>query len=256
MHSRPPHPCGGLRHVVGHRGEETPISEQRINGQIRVPKVLLVGPNGEQVGTVRVEDALRLAAEADLDLVEVAPGANPPVCRLMDYGKYKYEANMKARESRKNQTNTLQKEIRMGLKIDTHDYETKRRNVEKFLAGGDKVKVMVRFRGREQARPERGIQLLGRMAEDVADFGFVESHPRQDGRTMVMVLGPVKKKTQARAEARKRRTDAEKAKDKGNAAANSAPADTSAADATSAAATTSGTDAAQATPDSAPEPQS
>ncbi len=205
---------------------------------------------------MRVEDALRLAAEADLDLVEVAPGANPPVCRLMDYGKYKYEANMKARESRKNQTNTLQKEIRMGLKIDTHDYETKRRNVEKFLAGGDKVKVMVRFRGREQARPERGIQLLGRMAEDVADFGFVESHPRQDGRTMVMVLGPVKKKTQARAEARKRRTDAEKAKDKGNAAANSAPADTSAADATSAAATTSGTDAAQATPDSAPEPQS
>lgn len=168
----------------------------------------------------------------------------------MDYGKYKYEANMKARESRKNQTNTLQKEIRMGLKIDTHDYETKRRNVEKFLAGGDKVKVMVRFRGREQARPERGIQLLGRMAEDVADFGFVESHPRQDGRTMVMVLGPVKKKTQARAEARKRRTDAEKAKDKENAAANSAPADTSAA------ATTSDADAAPATPDSAPDPQS
>jgi translation initiation factor IF-3 len=178
----------------------------------------LVGPNGEQVGVVRVEDALRLAQEADLDLVEVAPGANPPVCRLMDYGKYKYEANLKAREARKNQANTVQKEIRMGLKIDTHDYETKRRNVEKFLDGGDKVKVMVRFRGREQSRPEMGIRLLGRMAEDVEDYGFVESHPRQDGRTMVMVLGPHKKKAQARAEARKRKSDAEKASAKQEAA--------------------------------------
>lgn len=177
-----------------------------------MPKVLLVGPAGEQVGIVRVEDALRLAAEADLDLVEVAPGANPPVCRLMDYGKYKYEANMKARESRKNQVNTVQKEIRMGLKIDKHDYETKRRNVEKFLQGGDKVKVMIRFRGREQSRPEMGIRLLGRMAEDVAEFGFVESHPRQDGRTMVMVLGPTKKKAEARAEDRRRREAAKAAK--------------------------------------------
>ncbi len=180
-----------------------------------MPKVLLVGPAGEQVGVVRVEDALRLAQEADLDLVEVAPGANPPVARLMDYGKYKYEANLKARESRKNQANTVQKEIRMGLKIDKHDYETKRRNVEKFLAGGDKVKVMVRFRGREQSRPELGTRLLGRMAEDVAELGFVESHPRQDGRTMVMVLGPHKKKAQAKAEARKRKSDAEKAAQRG-----------------------------------------
>ncbi|WP_341856799.1 translation initiation factor IF-3 [Brachybacterium sp. GPGPB12] len=186
------------------------MSEQRINGQIRVPKVLLVGPNGEQVGEVRVEDALRLAQEADLDLVEVAPGANPPVARLMDYGKYKYEANLKAREARKNQANTVQKEIRMGLKIDTHDYETKRRNVEKFLDGGDKVKVIIRFRGREQSRPERGVKLLRRMAEDVSEYGFVESHPRQDGRNMVMVFGPHKKKAQAMAEARKRKTDAEK----------------------------------------------
>lgn len=180
-----------------------------------MPKVLLVGPAGEQVGEVRVEDALRLAAEADLDLVEVAPGANPPVARLMDYGKYKYEANLKAREARRNQANTVQKEIRMGLKIDTHDYETKRRNVEKFLSGGDKVKVIIRFRGREQSRPEMGIKLLGRMAEDVAEFGFVEAHPRQDGRNMVMVLGPHKKKAQARAEARKRKTDAEKAAQRG-----------------------------------------
>ncbi|MCG7444099.1 translation initiation factor IF-3 [Dermabacter vaginalis] len=187
------------------------MSEQRINGQIRSPKVLLVGPNGEQVGEVRIEDALRLANEADLDLVEVAPGAKPPVARLMDYGKFKYEAKLKAREARKNQVNAQQKEIRMGLKIDTHDYETKKRNVEKFLNGGDKVKVMIRFRGREQSRPEMGMKLMQRMAEDVAESGFVESHPRVDGRTMVMVLGPHKKKSQARAEARKRKSDAEKA---------------------------------------------
>lgn len=188
-----------------------------------MPKVLLVGPAGEQVGIVRVEDALRLANEANLDLVEVAPGANPPVARLMDYGKYKYEANLKAREARKNQANTVQKEIRMGLKIDKHDYETKRRNVEKFLAGGDKVKVIIRFRGREQSRPEMGVKLLGRMAEDVAEYGFVESHPRQDGRNMVMVFGPHKKKAQAMAEARKRRTDAEKADKRGDDTAPTTP---------------------------------
>ena len=188
-----------------------------------MPKVLLVGPAGEQVGIVRVEDALRLANEANLDLVEVAPGANPPVARLMDYGKYKYEANLKAREARKNQANTVQKEIRMGLKIDKHDYETKRRNVEKFLAGGDKVKVIIRFRGREQSRPEMGVKLLGRMAEDVSEYGFVESHPRQDGRNMVMVFGPHKKKAQAMAEARKRRTDAEKADKRGDDTAPTTP---------------------------------
>lgn len=188
-----------------------------------MPKVLLVGPAGEQVGIVRVEDALRLANEANLDLVEVAPGANPPVARLMDYGKYKYEANLKAREARKNQANTVQKEIRMGLKIDKHDYETKRRNVEKFLAGGDKVKVIIRFRGREQSRPEMGVKLLGRMAEDVSEYGFVESHPRQDGRNMVMVFGPHKKKAQAMAEARKRRSDAEKAHKRGDDTAPTTP---------------------------------
>lgn len=188
-----------------------------------MPKVLLVGPAGEQVGIVRVEDALRLANEANLDLVEVAPGANPPVARLMDYGKYKYEANLKAREARKNQANTVQKEIRMGLKIDKHDYETKRRNVEKFLAGGDKVKVIIRFRGREQSRPEMGVKLLGRMAEDVSEYGFVESHPRQDGRNMVMVFGPHKKKAQAMAEARKRRSDAEKADKRGGDTAPTTP---------------------------------
>ena len=116
----------------------------------------MVGPNGEQVGIVRVEDALRLAAEADLDLVEVAPMAKPPVAKLMDFGKFKYEAAMKAREARKNQVNTVIKEIKLRPKIDPHDYGTKKGHVERFLKGGDKVKVTIMFRGREQSRPELG----------------------------------------------------------------------------------------------------
>jgi translation initiation factor IF-3 len=164
--------------------------------------VRLVGPNGEQVGIVRVEDALRLAAEADLDLVEVAPMARPPVAKLMDFGKYKYEAAVKAREARKNQVNTIIKEIKLRPKIDSHDYETKKGHVVRFLKGGDKVKVTIMFRGREQSRPELGFRLLQKLAEDVAELGFVESSPKQDGRNMVMVLGPAKKKTAVRNEKR------------------------------------------------------
>nr|WP_245192426.1 translation initiation factor IF-3 [Arthrobacter pigmenti] len=163
----------------------------------------MVGPAGEQVGIVRIEDALRLAAESDLDLVEVAPQAKPPVAKLMDFGKYKYEAAVKAREARKNQTNTVLKEIRFRLKIDTHDYETKRGHALRFLGAGDKVKAMIQFRGREQQRPEMGIRLLQRFAEDVAEVGVVESTPRIDGRNMVMVIGPVKNKAEAKAEARR-----------------------------------------------------
>ncbi|WP_238146657.1 translation initiation factor IF-3 [Ornithinimicrobium murale] len=162
----------------------------------------LVGPNGEQVGIVRVEDALRLAAEADLDLVEVAPMARPPVAKLMDFGKYKYEAAVKAREARKNQVNTIIKEIKLRPKIDSHDYETKKGHVVRFLKGGDKVKVTIMFRGREQSRPELGFRLLQKLAEDVVELGFVESAPKQDGRNMVMVLGPAKKKTAVRNEKR------------------------------------------------------
>ncbi|WP_246199580.1 translation initiation factor IF-3 [Arthrobacter zhaoguopingii] len=173
----------------------------------------LVGPAGEQVGIVRIEDALRLAAESDLDLVEVAPQAKPPVAKLMDFGKYKYEAAVKAREARKNQTNTVLKEIRFRLKIDTHDYETKRGHAIRFLGAGDKVKAMIQFRGREQQRPEMGIRLLQRFAEDVAEVGVVESSPRIDGRNMVMVIGPVKNKAEAKAEARRatQRADAKAA---------------------------------------------
>ncbi|WP_309126316.1 translation initiation factor IF-3, partial [Kocuria sp.] len=172
---------------------------------MRVPEVRLVGPGGEQVGIVRVEDALRLARESDLDLVEVAPNAKPPVAKLMDFGKYKYEAAVKAREARKNQTNTVLKEVRFRLKIDTHDYDTKVGHAKRFLAAGDKVKAMIQFRGREQQRPEMGVRLLERFANDVAEVGAVESSPRVDGRNMVMVVGPLKNKAEAKAEARRQK---------------------------------------------------
>ena len=154
---------------------------------------------------MRVEDALRLAAEADLDLVEVAPMAKPPVAKLMDFGKFKYEAAMKAREARKNQVNTVIKEIKLRPKIDPHDYGTKRGHVERFLKGGDKVKVTIMFRGREQSRPELGYRLLQRLAEDVVELGTVESAPKQDGRNMIMVLAPTRKKSEAKAEQRRAR---------------------------------------------------
>ena len=171
--------------------------ETRINDRIRVPEVRLVGPNGEQVGIVRIEDALRLAVEADLDLVEVAPMAKPPVCKLMDFGKFKYEAAMKERESRKNQTHTIIKEMKLRPKIDQHDYETKKGHVERFLKAGDKVKITVMFRGREQSRPELGLRLLARLAEDVEELGYVEANPKQDGRNMLMVLAPHRRKSDA-----------------------------------------------------------
>jgi translation initiation factor IF-3 len=143
---------------------------------------------------VRIEDALRLAQESDLDLVEVAPMARPPVCKLMDYGKFKYEAAQKAREVRRNQTLTVIKEMKLRPKIDPHDYETKKGHVERFLRAGDKVKVTIMFRGREQSRPELGFRLLQRLSEDVAELGFVEASPKQDGRNMIMVMAPHKKK--------------------------------------------------------------
>ncbi|MDR0837581.1 MAG: translation initiation factor IF-3, partial [Propionibacteriaceae bacterium] len=131
----------------------SPVStEPRINERIRVPEVRLVGPNGEQIGIVRIEQALGLAHDHDLDLVEVAPEARPPVAKLMDYGKFKYEAAQKARESRRNQSNTVIKEMKLRPKIDDHDYETKRGHVQRFLRAGDKVKITIMFRGREQSR--------------------------------------------------------------------------------------------------------
>ena len=179
----------GLRALVAIKGG--PISvEPRINDRIRVPEVRLVGPNGEQVGIVAIGDALRLAQEADLDLVEVAPTARPPVCKLMDYGKWKYETAQKAREARRNQVHTVIKEMKLRPKIDPHDYETKKGHVVRFLKAGDKVKITIMFRGREQSRPELGFRLLQRLAEDVTELGVVESAPKQDGRNMIMVVAP------------------------------------------------------------------
>jgi translation initiation factor IF-3 len=175
-------------------------TELRINDRIRVSEVRLVGPSGETVGIVPTADALRLAQEADLDLVEIAPMARPPVCKLMDYGKFKYENAQKAREARRNQTNVIIKEMKLRPKIDQHDYETKKGHVVRFLRAGDKVKITIMFRGREQHRPELGYRLLQRLAEDVSELGFVESSPKQDGRNMVMVLGPHKKKADAKVE--------------------------------------------------------
>jgi translation initiation factor IF-3 len=169
--------------------------ETRINERIRVPEVRLVGAAGEQIGIVRIEDALRMALEADLDLVEVSPESKPPVCKLMDFGKFKYEAAVKAREARKNQVNTVIKEMKLRPKIDQHDYETKKGHVERFLGQGDKVKITIMFRGREQSRPELGYKLLQRLAEDIGDHAIVESAPLQDGRNMTMVLGPARRKT-------------------------------------------------------------
>jgi translation initiation factor IF-3 len=186
------------------KGRVISTTEPRINDRIRVPEVRLIGAAGEQVGVVAIDVALRLAEEAGFDLVEIAPDAQPPVCKIMDFGKYKYEIAQKAREARQNQTHIVVKEIRLGLKIENHDYETKKNHIEKFLLGGDKVKVTVQFKGREQTRPEIGFRLLQRLAEDVAGTGFVEFAPKREGRSMTMVLGPLKKKSEAVAEAKRR----------------------------------------------------
>ncbi len=161
-----------------------------MNEQIRAKEVRLVGPQGEQVGIVSLDKALQLAADVDLDLAEVAPTARPPVCKLMDYGKHKYETALKAREARRNQQQTVIKEMKLRPKIDEHDYETKKGHVVRFLKAGDKVKITIMFRGREQSRPELGLRLLRRLGEDVSELGVVEAAPKQDGRNMTMVLGP------------------------------------------------------------------
>jgi len=171
--------------------------EPRINDRIRVPEVRLVGPNGEQIGVTRIEDAIRMAQENDLDLVEVAPEARPPVAKIMDYGKFKYQEALKARENRRSQVNAVVKEMKLRPRIESHDYDTKKSHIERFLLGGDKVKVTIMFRGREQSRPEMGYKLLSRLAEDLAEVSMVEFAPKQDGRNMVMVLAPNRRKSEA-----------------------------------------------------------
>ena len=162
-----------------------------------MPQVRLIGEDGNQVGVVSRDDALAYARERDLDLVEVAAEARPPVCRVLDYSKYKYDQEQKAKAARKHQKSVNVREIKLRPKIATGDYQTKKSHVERFLRGQDKVKVTIMFRGRETTHPERGEQLLMRLAEDVAELGAIEQRPTQDGRNMTMLLGPVKRAVDA-----------------------------------------------------------
>jgi translation initiation factor IF-3 len=156
--------------------------------------VRLVGPDGSQVGILALPDALRIARELDLDLVEVAPQAKPPVCRLLDYGKYKYEQAIKEKEARKKQTSVVVKEMKMRPKIDPHDYRTKRGHIERFLNQGNKVKLTIMFRGREMAHTDLGAKILRRLEEDLAEIAAVETPAKLDGRNMTMVFTPRKRK--------------------------------------------------------------
>ena len=162
----------------------------RINERIRVPEVRLIGDDGEQIGVLKIEDALAHAQERDLDLVEVAPEAKPPVCRVLDYSKYKYEQEQKQKAARKHQQQINVREIKFRPKIAQHDYETKKGHVTRFLRHQDKVKVTIMFRGREVTHPERGEMILSRLADELAEIAIVEQRPLQDGRNMTMMLAP------------------------------------------------------------------
>jgi len=162
-----------LNNLAKRQGEVI-STEPRINDRIRVPEVRLIGYDGEQLGVTAIDKALKLSEEIGLDLVEISPDANPPVCKIMDFGKYKYEIAQKAREARQNQTHIVVKEMRLRPNIEPHDYETKRNHIERFLLGGDKVKVTIQFRGREQSRPEMGYRLLQKLAEELAEVSLVE----------------------------------------------------------------------------------
>lgn len=165
----------------------------RINGRIRAPEIRLIGADGENVGVVTPARAMDLAAEAELDLVEISPNATPPVCKIMDFGKYKYETQKKEAEARKKQKVIEVKEVKFRPGTDTHDYDVKMRNVVKFLEKGDKVKVTLRFRGREMAHQDLGRQLLERIAEDVTPIGKIDNMPKMEGRQMVMMISPLAK---------------------------------------------------------------
>jgi translation initiation factor IF-3 len=169
------------------------ISEQqRINAEIKVPRVRLISAEGEQVGVVQLSNALRAARDVELDLVEVAPNADPPVCKIMDYGKHKYEQDQKDKEARRRQSQITVKEIKMRPKISDNDFGTKAGHVRRFLNDGSKVRATIMFRGREMTHTELGRVLLDRLAEDMEELATIEAYPKQDGRNMVMVLAPRK----------------------------------------------------------------
>jgi translation initiation factor IF-3 len=181
--------CG----TADRRGDLIATEDARTNDRIRAREVLLIAEDGEQLGIRPLPEALTIARERELDLVEVAPDANPPVCRIMDFNRWLYEQQQRRKESRKKTTSAVIKEMKFRPKIDVHDYTTKMRHVERFLGEGNKVKLTIMFRGREMAHPELGLRILERIAEEVSNIAIVESAPRQDGRNMTMVLHPLKK---------------------------------------------------------------
>ncbi|MGZ6709674.1 MAG: translation initiation factor IF-3, partial [Solirubrobacteraceae bacterium] len=164
----------------------------RINERIRVPEVRVIGDDGTQIGVMRTDEALRYAQERDLDLVEVAPEARPPVCRVLDYSKYKYEQSQKQKAARKHQQQITIREIKFRPKIAQNDYDTKKGHVSRFLHGKDKVKITIMFRGREVTHPERGTALLDKLASELSEIAVIEQSPIQDGRNMTMLLAPSK----------------------------------------------------------------
>jgi len=170
--------------------QRPPPQRVRINQNIKAPEVRLIAEDGQQVGVMNTKDALAHAAKSNLDLVEVAPQANPPVCRIMDYGKYKYQQSKKQQEARRRQTTIQVKEVKVRPKIEEHDMNFKLKNIRRFLADRDKVKVTMIFRGREMAHQDRGYMILKQMAESLSDVGTVEQEPRHEGRTLFMIVAP------------------------------------------------------------------
>jgi len=173
-----------------HNAPPTRDTGPRVNDRIQAAEIRLIGPEGENVGVVTPERAMEMAYEAELDLVEISPNANPPVCKIMDYGKFKYEQQKRESEARKKQKIIEVKEVKFRPNTDIHDYEVKMRNVTRFLEGGDKVKVTLRFRGREMAHQQLGRELLQRVAGDVEGLGKIENMPKMEGRQMIMIIAP------------------------------------------------------------------
>ncbi|MGR3377225.1 translation initiation factor IF-3 [Salipiger abyssi] len=176
-----------------HNAPPTRDTGPRVNDRIRAPEIRLIGAEGENLGVQQPRRAMELAEQAGLDLVEISPNANPPVCKIMDFGKFKYEQQKRESEARKKQKIIEVKEVKFRPGTDTHDYDVKMRNVFKFLENGDKVKITLRFRGREMAHQNLGRELLERVAEDVKDLGKVENMPKMEGRQMIMMIGPLAK---------------------------------------------------------------
>lgn len=186
-------PCAGFLFGKNDVSEVSSIAnnEPRLNEEITVPECRLIGYDGTQMGIYRLREALRVAEDEGLDLVEIAPNATPPVCRIMDYGKYKYDQEIKAKQARKNQSKIEIKEMKFRPKIDTGDYNTKKKHVLRFLADGCKVKVTIMFRGREMAHPEQGLNILEQLARDLSDVASIEQQPKMEGRNMNMVIAPL-----------------------------------------------------------------